>query len=289
VVTAINVVGVRQATWTVDAFTIAKLLPLLLLIGLGLFQLDRNVMATQAVEEPHWLEAILLLMFAYGGFEAPLIPAGEARDPRRDSAFALLVALAIVAGVYTLVQLVAVGVVPHVAGESAPVAAAFGQLLGPVGITLASVAAMVSIYGYSTGAVLQSPRVLFSMAERGELPAFLARLHPRFRTPDAAILVFAALTFAMAAYGSFTWNATLSAIVRLLTYGATCVALFVFRRRGGEAPGFRVPFGYGVAPAGALFCLVLLKDRTTEQAWILAALIAAGWLLWASVRRRPAR
>ena len=90
---------------------------------------------------------------------------------------------------------------------------------------------MVSIYGYTTGTVLQSPRVLFSMAERGELPRIFARVHARFRTPHVAIVAYAVLALGLALYGSFTWNATLSAIVRLLTYGLTCVALVVFRRR----------------------------------------------------------
>jgi amino acid transporter len=120
---------------------------------------------------------------------------------------------------------------------------------------------MVSIWGYSTGAVLQSPRLVFSMAERGELPRLLARVHPRFRTPDVAILTFSALTLATAVAGTFEGTATLSAIVRLLTYGMVCVALVVFRRRSAVPPGFRVPGGWLVAPAAVAFCLWLAARR----------------------------
>jgi amino acid transporter len=287
VVATINLVGVRQATWTVDAFTIAKLLPLAFLVVLGLAAVKGDVLATQAVADPQWTQAILLLMFAYGGFEAPLIPAGEAKNPRRDTAFALLVALGVIAAVYCLVQFVVIGVVADVSGVKAPVAAAFGALLGGPGVVLASVAAMVSIYGYATGTTLSSPRVLFSMAERGELPSLFARVHERFRTPHVAILTYAVLALALALYGSFTWNATLSAIVRLLTYGLTCVALLVFRRRPemGE-PGFRLPGAAVVAPIAIGFCLWLLVTRSLDQAWITGALVAAGALLFMTRRAR---
>jgi basic amino acid/polyamine antiporter, APA family len=286
VVAGINLIGVRQATWTVDAFTIAKLLPLALLAVLGLTQVQGSVLATQAVAEPQWTQAILLLMFAYGGFEAPLIPAGEARNPRRDTAFALLTALAVIATVYCVVQFVVIGLVPNVAGVKAPVAQAFGALLGGPGVVLASLAAMVSIYGYATGTTLQSPRVLFSMAERGELPRVFSRVHERFRTPHVAIVSYAALSLGLALYGSFTWNATLSAIVRLLTYGLTCVALLVFRRRTDvPEPGFRVPGAIVIAPLATLFCLWLLVTRSLAQAWITAALVAVGALLFVMRRR----
>jgi amino acid transporter len=117
------------------------------------------------------------------------------------------------------------------------------------------------------------------MAQRGELPAVLARIHPRFRTPDVAILVYAAVTLACALYGSFAWNATVSAIVRLVTYGLVCVALLVFRRRGGEEPGFRLPAANVIAPAAIAFALWLLSTRTFKQAWVLAVLMGAGWAL----------
>lgn len=279
-VTLANVAGVRLATLKIDAFTLAKLLPLGLLIALGLPAVSADVLRTQAVVQADWTQAVLLLVFAYGGFESPLIPAGEARQPRRDTAFALLVALAVIAAVYTLTQLVIVGTVPHVAGARAPLADAFRILLGPWGVTLASVAAMVSIYGYATGSTLQSPRVLLAMAERRELPPWLAGLNVRFRTPVAAILTYAFLAYALALFGNFEWNARLSAIVRLVTYGLTCAALLVLRRRRpDETPGFRLPLAGLVAPLGIAFCLVLLLSRPLGQVWILGLLVVGGLAL----------
>lgn len=287
VITVINVIGVRQATWTIDVLTVAKLLPLLLLIALGIAKLSPAVLASQQVASPDWTSAILLLLYAYGGFEAPLIPAGENKNPKRDSAFALIAAMAIIASVYMLVQLAVVGVVPHAAAAKAPIAAAFEALIGPSGRAFASFAVVLSVSAWATGSVLQSPRVLYSMAERRELPVVFARIHERFRTPHVAIVTYSALALALALYGSFEWNATLSAIVRLVTYGLTCVALPVFRRRQGFAEaGFQLPLAGAIVPAGVGFALWLLLTRTFAQVWILGVLMGVGVLLYAASRGR---
>jgi amino acid transporter len=289
----VNVIGVRQASWTVNAFTMAKLLPLGLLVILGLPRLSAGAFATQAVARPDWTHAVLLLMFAYGGFESPLIPAGEARDPSRDTGPALLTALAAIALVYTLVQLVVVGVLPHAASSTAPLASTFEVILGPAGAVFASVAALVSIYGYTMGTTLQSPRLLHAMAVRGELPRVLARVHEGFRTPDAAIVVFASFAFGLAAAGSFAANATFSAIVRLVTYALTCAALVVLRRKHpSEPPAFRVPGGTLVASLGLGFCVWLLMTRSLDRPGLIAlgllALIAVAGLGLRALARRAA-
>ncbi len=281
-----NVIGVRSAAWAINVFTIAKLTPLALLIVLGLPQVDADIIAGQAVADPDWTEAVLIMMFAFGGFESALLPAGEMRDPKRDIGFALLVGLSIVAAVYVLVQVVVVGVVAHAADASAPLATALGTLLGPPGLLLASIAAMISVYGWTTGATLAQPRVIYAMAERGELPRPLAWLHPRFRTPVPAILVFILVGLALALAGSFAANATFAAIVRLVYYGLTCAALIVLRKRGGEAPGFRLRGGVVIAVLAVAFCLWLITTRTFEQLWILVALIAAGLPFYFFSRRK---
>ncbi len=288
-VTAINITGVRRSARTVDFFVAAKLLPLAVLVMLAAPQVSRAVLETQGVADPDWVQAILLLVFAYGGFEAALIPASEAKNPRRDSAFALLIGLLIIAAFYTAVQIAVVGVVPKVAGEAAPIAAAMSALLGPAGTALASVAAMISVYGWATGTLLTSPRILYSMAEKRELPAWLGRVHARFRTPYVSILVFAVLSLAFAIFGTFAGNAVLSAIVRLVTYGLTAAGLLVLRRKWPDRPpGFRLPAAPLIASLALLFCGYMLATRPFAQAWVLWVLLGLGCLLFL-VARRPHR
>jgi len=287
-VTWLNVIGVRTGARTVDLFVIAKIVPLLFLVILALPRFSSAVLATQHVPTRDWTQAILLLVFAYGGFEAALIPAGEVKDPRRDSAFALLVGMGVVAALYMLVQLAVVGVLPNAARSPAPVAATFGVLLGAAGVTLGSLAAMISTYGWTLGSTLNSPRILYSMADRGELPAVFARVQARFRTPHVAIVAYALAGLGFAAYGNFAANATLAAIVRLVTYALAAGSLLVFRRTAAP-PGFRLPMAGVVAPAAIAFCVWLLSTRTFTQAWILVAMVAVGaalWLFSARGRRR---
>src|SRR6516162_1414869 len=209
IVTAINIAGVRNAAWTVNVFTVAKLLPLALLVGIGVFHLDRSVLATQVVSSPNWTEAVLLLIFAYGGFESAVIPASETRHPKRDTAFALLMAMLSITGVYFLVQGTIVGTLPHAAESSTPIASALGQVIGPAGSTIGSLGVVVSVYGWLLGFAMLTPRILFSMAQRRELPEFIGAVHPRFRTPHAAIIFNSIALLTLSMYSSFAQAATL--------------------------------------------------------------------------------
>jgi amino acid transporter len=118
-------------------------------------------------------------------------------------------------------------------------------------------------------------------------------VHPRFRTPVVAIVAYAVLSLAFALYGrlqaegGFQWNAVVSAIVRLVTDGLTCVALLVFRRAaaGLEVPAFRAPAGPALAAVATVFCLWLLATRTWAYTGLLLALVALGLLLWWPSRR----
>ncbi|HEY0304457.1 MAG TPA: APC family permease, partial [Longimicrobiales bacterium] len=181
--TVINVRGVRQAAFTVNLFTIAKLLPLVLLIVLGIVHLRGDLIASQAVASPQWTDALLQMVFAFAGFEVALVAAGEMRRPKEDAAFGLVTALIIIATIYFMVQLVVVGVLPDAELSKAPIADALRVVMGSAGAVIGSLAAAVSAYGWLTGNALLIPRMPFSMAERGELPGVFARVHEGFRTP----------------------------------------------------------------------------------------------------------
>jgi amino acid transporter len=289
IATAINVRGVRQASWTVNLFTVAKLLPLALLVLLGVWMVRPEVLEAQRVARPDWTEAVLLLVFAYGGFESGVVAAGEVREPRRDTAFALVVAMGVVTVVYTLVQLVIVGVLPAAARSTAPVADALGRVLGGGGVLVGALAVVVSVYGWMAGFALMTPRILLAMAQRGEMPAVLARVHPDRRTPHPAIVANSLVALALALFATFAQMATLAAVVRLGIYAATCATLIALRRRAVAAPGFRLPAGDLLALAGIAFCGWLLATRSVSQAWALAGIVGSGALVRFVVRSRLPR
>ena len=284
-VTVINVVGVRQASWTVNAFTIAKLLPLLLLLAIGLPNLRHDVLVTQFVPRSEWTDAVLILLFAYGGFESSALAAGEVRDPKRDTPFAILLAMTVVTLLYASVQLAVVGVVPFVAKETAPVSTALRILLGSGGATLGAVAVVISVYGWLSGFALATPRISHAMGERGELPSFFARVHQRYRTPYTAIIFNSVAVLTLALFSGFVQAATISVVTRLGIFALTCVALIVFRKRLGAAP-YAAPAGPALAVIGVAFCAYLLSTRTLSEAWMLPVLMLIAAAIW---RFRPAR
>jgi amino acid transporter len=285
VVTLLNIPGVRQAAWTVNVFTIAKLLPLLAVILLGMFHLDRQVLDSQSVIAVRWADAILLLVFSYGGFESAIVAGSESRDPRRDMPFALMTAMLVITAVYCLLQLAVVGVLPNAARSAAPVTETLEVLAGTAGATLGTLAVLISTYGWLTGFALMTPRILYAMADRGELPGVLAHVSPRTRTPTVAIALTTGLALALALATGFAPLATASAISRLLILAMTCIALVALRRQRGRPERFRVPAGSLIAVLGLSFCLWLLSTRTIEQWWFLLVVVASGLLIQAIVAK----
>jgi amino acid transporter len=285
VVTFVNVSGVRQAAWMVNMFTIAKLLPLAAVSILGMLNVDRAVLAAQAVADPQWTEAVLLLVFAYGGFESAVVAGSESRDPTRDTAFALLAGMLMITAIYALVQFAVVAVLPDAASHSAAVSDALGVVIGPAGVVLGSIAVLVSVYGWLAGYGLMTPRIFYAMGQRGELPRILGRVHARTRIPDVAIVLNSALALTLGLVSNFGQLATFSAISRLGILGMTCAALIALRRKLGEPAGFRAPAGSAMAVGGVAFCFWLLSTRSLAQAWFLPIVVLAGALVWALRRR----
>src|SRR5437764_3239600 len=200
----INVRGIRQSAWVVNALTIGKLVPLAIFIAVGLVYVDAARFTTLPSITPSQAGAAgLLLIFVYGGYEVVPVPAGEALDPRRDVPFAMIATIVSVAIVMTLVQVVAQGVLPNVADHATPIADAAAAFLGAGGALLIGIGAVVSMAGTNMGHVLSGSRIIFALAERGQLPAALARIHPLFRTPVNAIVFTSAVALALAVSGSF--------------------------------------------------------------------------------------
>ncbi len=280
-----NYRGVGTGLGVSSAFTAAKLIPLgvFVVAGIGVLLTRESVVhGVPATAAPlgTWLEAILLLVFAYGGFEAALFPLGEAKDPRRDAPVALLIALGVCALLYTLVQWVVVATLPDPAASTRPLADSARTFLGAPGAAGLAFGALISVYGYLAGAMLVVPRLTYAMAEQGDLPPRLGAVHPRFRTPYVSVLVFAALTWLMAASAGFLQNLSLSAVSRLLTYGAVCVAVLVLRRRSSDPPWFRIPGGTAVAVLGLAFTAVLALRMNLRELLLLTATLVLGLCHW---------
>jgi basic amino acid/polyamine antiporter, APA family len=289
----INVRGVRAGTQVSNLFTAAKLVPLFAVIVLGLFVLQHHhwAIVTTTSASPstgQWLKAMLLLVFAYGGWETALAPMSEARNPRRDAPFALFTALVVCTVIYALIQWVVVGVLPEAMHSQRPLADVARIAVGPVGAALVAVGALISFYGYLSAKILAMPRVPFALAEQGDFPKAFAAVHRRFHTPYVSILVFAAMVWGLTLFGDFKWNVTLSAVARLLYYGVGCAALPILRRKQPEGAGamFHLPAGNFLAVVGVVLCVILVTRVDFGQSLILVATIALALVNWVVVARR---
>lgn len=288
----VNVRGVRAGAQVSDLFTAAKLVPLFGVIVLGALVLAHRhwqiaTASFPAINGSQWMKAVLLLVFAYGGFETALAPMSEAKDPRRDAPFALFAAVVLCTAIYALIQWVVVGVLPDAAHSARPLADVARIALGPVGAALVAIGALISFYGYLSAKILAMPRVLFALAEERDFPESFAAVHARFQTPYLSILAFAGLVWIFSLIGEFKWNVTLSAVARLLYYSVGCAALPVLRRRQPEGALFRLPAGTFLATLGIVICLILVTRIDFGQSLIVAATIALALLNWVLVAKRP--
>lgn len=285
--TILNVRGVRGSTLFNDVFTLSKLTPLVLFVLIGLFFIEpQNFTLDSPPSVGTFSSTVLLLVFAFSGFEMAVMPAGEVSNPRRDTAFALLAGLSFVVVLYLAIQVVSIGTLPGLADSTRPLADAATGFMGTAGGTIITAGALVSITGTLNVIALVAPRIPFAMAERGQLPKVLATTHSRFHTPYVAILASAVVMLVLTLQGSFVSSLTISTVIRLVTYAATCAALPVLRRRGVDEGGFRAPGGVVTAVAAILLCGWLLSTAL-DQVVTTGLVAVVGVVLYFLFRRGP--
>ena len=285
---AANICGVKTGTWFSNFFTIAKLLPLLLLLMGGFLFIYVHGSPVPPVAESHpagaWMKAVLLLIFAYGGFDSALIPAGEVKNPARDAPLALMAALVIVTTVYFLVQVVVVRMLPDSALTGHPLSAAALVFGGRRMATIISVGALLSTFGHLAANMIVNPRITFALAEQGDFPRWFAAIHRRYQTPYISIAAFAVLLWALAMLGTFRWNAALSSCSRLVIYGTTCAALPILRKKFPGQEGFHLPGGLALPGLGIAFALVLLSRMGLAELVAFAITASISFLNFLAIR-----
>jgi APA family basic amino acid/polyamine antiporter len=318
--TMLNVIGIRSGVRTAVLLAVAKIVPLLVFVTAGTAAVLRargglaalagagpaigagagfgagagaggiGPAPAAASGAPGWHQlgaAALLLLYAYAGFENTAAAAGEYKNPRRDVPFALLAQIGIVTLLYAWVQWVALATLPDLAASATPLADAARRFLGAWGGWLLTLGATLSILGTNGNTVLSGPRYLFALAQAGFGPRWLAAVHPRFRTPAAAVVTQTVVALPLALSGTFTGLAALSVVARLATYLGTAAAVPMLRRKLGSRPGaFRLPGGIAVPIAASLLCVVFAASATPRDLIAGAAALVVGLAVFA-LRQPP--
>ena len=291
VLAAINLLGIRQTAIVGNVFTVGKLVPMIIFCGVGLFFLNPQAFAPgPSPATADFSKSVLLLVYAFTGFEMATIPAGEVRNPQKNLPRALIIALFVVAVLYILIQVVCVGTLPELAQSQKPLADAGSRFMGTAGGAIISAGAIISITGNLNILMLSGSRLPFAMAEQKQLPAFIGKVHRSFYTPYVAILITASLMLFLTLKSSFVAALTISTIARLSTYAATCLALPIFRRRKNlPAAAFRLPGGTVIALLSLGLIVWLLLSALQEAkaaAWAAAAGLAIYLVYWLYSRSR---
>jgi APA family basic amino acid/polyamine antiporter len=287
--TWVNVRGIRQSAWLVNALTIGKLLPLVLFIIVGLRYVDAGALTTlPPISLRQFSAGALLMIFVYGGYDVIPVPAGEALDPRRHVPFALITTILTVMAVMTLAQMVAQGVLPDLASHRTPIADASAMFLGAAGALLVGAGSVVSMAGNNAGQILSGSRMLFALAEHGELPPLFGRIHPRYRTPANAIVFTSVVAVVLALTGSFAKLAVVSALSRLVMYAGVSAATLRLRSPAfaGVVPPatFVAPLGPAIPLIAILVSAAIAAGATREQLMGGTAALVAGAVLFAWMR-----
>jgi APA family basic amino acid/polyamine antiporter len=295
VLTIINIIGVRVSARAGDVLTVSKLIPLVMFVAVGLFFVSPARFTLGARPSlGSFSAAVFMLVYVFSGFEAVLVNSGEIRQPQRVIPFALIMALSASVVLFLLIQVVCIGTLPGLAGSERPLAEASHSFLGAAGPPILSAGALVGIFGTLNVIMLAFTRLPFAMAALGQLPAQLALVHRRFRTPHVSILVCAAIVLLLSVSGTFIYALKVTVITRVMVYASTCVALPVLRRRSritipvktaGEAPGsFEVPAGILISIVCVILCLGLLANTAWREARDVAIAVAIGLAIYAATR-----
>jgi amino acid transporter len=220
---------------------------------------------------------LLIVLYAFVGFEQVVVPAGETRNSATVLPRAIFITIGVTTLLYFLVQLAVVCALPGVAaGEKAPLIDLGAWLAGPFGAAALTLTAMASLAGSLHGIMTSTPRVSYALAHRNDLPVWFGRVHARFETPANSILFFAILAAALAISGSFVWLAVVSTLARMIVYAVTIAAL-------PRSPGRRrlSPAHWLLGAVGILICAWAASQADLKAWTTLAALSAIGLMLYA--------
>ena len=297
-VTGINLFGIRLGAQIQNLFALLKLLAVAVLVACGLFFAGAGhgpvLVADPARQGVGFIGAALPVLFAYSGFTYLNNLAGEVREPQRTLPRALALGMGLVILAYVLVNVAYLAVLGHagLAASSAPAADVMQQVTGPVGAKVIALGVAISTLGFCNITLVAGARVLQVMGEDGLFFSAVARLHPRWRTPNIALLLLSGWAIVLALSGSYGQLLDYATFGDWLACAVGVATLFWYRRHDTATPGFRVP-GYPwlpllfiVAVAAVVVSVLLDNPRNAGIGLLIMAAGIPAYGLWRIGGRR---
>lgn len=282
----VNIRGVKAGVRLYIFNTLAKLVPLLLLVGAGLFVINIDYLAI-----PEWPSAAsigastILLFYAFNGAESALNASGEIQNPSKTVPLGLLLGLGGILLLYVGLQTVAQGVLgPELANDTeAPLVAVATAVFGDWGGKMLIAGVVISIYSNLSGDMLGGPRVVFASSLDNNLPRFLGKVHPKYKTPHIAIIFFAVVIGVFALSGTFKYLAVVATGSLLLVDLGVILAVLRLRQRDGlpKDGEFRLPFGPVIPLLSCAIVGWLLLQVPLNEAATIVTLVGACAVIYA--------
>ena len=283
----INHMGITKTARISSILTVAKLIPLALFIIIALFSFRPELFASQPFPATaSFSSAVLLLIFAFGGFESVMVNTGEIRDPQKSIPFGLLTATLIVAIFYILIQLACIGTLPSIGTSDKPLADAAVGLIGRSGGIVIAAGAVISIIGTLHVLLLSGSRLPFAFSEEKQFPKIFSYLHPSYSTPSFSIvLVTVLIAFASIAW-TFLTALAVAVIIRVLVYLSVCASLIKLRKKERQTSFYKLPFGNALAIAGIIASFLLLTAAKLVELRNVGILLSIGVLVYVLNRNK---
>jgi amino acid transporter len=265
----INIRGAKHGVRFIIITTVAKLIPLLLVVVLGTVKMKWSALSISTHFELNDLgAATLVLFFAFIGLETAVANGGEFKNPARTVPLGLFWGLLVVLLFYMAIQLITQGVLGSelMKYKDAPITAVAQKLLGTAGLTITVIGTALSMIGGISGEVLGIPRILYAGARDGLMPSFLFKVHPSFATPHYAILTYTACCFILSVTGSIQQLLVLSSASILLIYLGVVLSVIKFRLQKTESfTGFKMPGGFTVPVVATIIILWVLSNLSKQE------------------------
>lgn len=285
----INVIGLKQGIGLVKFNTLMKLIPLLLLIVIGFKDVTLSNLYFENMPSIKTLgETSLILFFAFQGCETGIIVGGEVINPKRTIPKAILISITTVVVIYVLIQTVSQGVLgsdlPNF--KAAPLAETAKEVMGSFGYMLLIIGAVISMFGYMSGTILNSPRVVYALSRDKVIPIkALSKIHKSFATPYIAIIVYATIGFILAISGSFEQLAVIASSSMLMLYLGVALSVIKLRKSEKEPyDGFKIPGGWTVPILAIAIIIYFLSNLSTKEMIVTAITISVLSLMFLVIR-----
>lgn len=275
---AVNIRGVKAGVYLFVFNTVAKLVPLVLLLVVGLFAIDVNNLVIHEWPSAKSIAAsTIILFYAFVGAESALSASGEIKNPAKTVPMGLFLGIVGVLLLYVGLQTVSQGVLGHELAlkTDTPLVAVATEVFGDWGGKMLIAGAVISIYSSLSGDMLGGPRVVFASSQSNHLPEILGKVHPKYKTPYIAIIFFATVVAVFALSGTFKYLAVVATGSVLLIYFAVSLAVWRLRQRDGlpKEGEFKIPFGNVVPALSCLFVGGLLLQMPLIEAITVATLV----------------